>query len=197
MRLRDIIAIAVVSLITFPVLYIGMMFYTGSLRVEYGFKDKDEAPKFKVEEIRHNARRDSLAAQNTKVFQAAEQERAEAAKEKERLADQYKRLEILRNEIEAAQADIAKQREDIIKEREKIENSKAEAAKAAENDPAIKKLAQIYEAMKPAEAAGILETLPDAQVAAILSKMSDNRQKGKILALLNKEKTARINKLIK
>jgi len=195
MRLRDIIAIAVVSLITFPILYIGMLFVTGSLRIEYGFKEKDETPQIKVEEIRHNARRDSLAAQNTKVFQAAEQERAELVKEQERLADQYKRLEMLQSEIEAQQAEIARQREEIIKEREKIEAGKAAAAN--KEDPSVKKLAQIYEAMKPAEAAGILETLPDAQVAAILSKMSDNRQKGKILALLNKEKTARINKLIK
>jgi len=195
MRLRDIIAIAVVSIITFPILYIGMLFVTGSLRVEYGFKEKDETPQIKIEEVRHNARRDSLAAQNSKVFQAAEQERAGLVKEQERLADQYRRLEMLQSEIEAQQAEIARQREEIVKEREKFESGKAAAMN--KEDPSVKKLAQIYEAMKPAEAAGILETLPDAQVAAILSKMSDNRQKGKILALLNKEKTARINRLIK
>jgi len=195
MRMRDIIAIAVVSLITFPILYIGMLFVTGSLRIEYGFKEKDEAPKLKIEEVRHNARRDSLAAQNSKAFQAAEQERAELVKEQERLADQYQRLEMLRNEIEAQQAEIARQRDELDAERRKFESGKAAALNT--EDPSVKKLARIYEAMKPAEAAGILETLPDAQVGAILSKMSDNRQKGKILALLNKEKTARINKLIK
>lgn len=195
MRTGDILAILLVAIITFPILYVGMMLVTGSLRLEYGFKEKDPSMAIKVEEIRHNARRDSLAAQNSKAFQAAEQERAGLVKEQERVADQYKRLEILQGEIEAQQGEIAKQREELAKERAQFESSKAAALKT--DDPSIKKLAQIYEAMKPAEAAGILETLPDAQVGAILSKMSDNRQKGKILALLSTEKTARINKLIK
>jgi flagellar motility protein MotE (MotC chaperone) len=186
--MRDIIAIAAVTLFTFPILYIAMLFATGSLRVEYGFKKEDPEKELKVEQVKHSARRDSLAAQNSKVFEAAQQERADLAKEQERFNEQYARLEILQSEIE-------KQREELVKERLQLENKMAAVPEIEE--ARFKKLAKIYEAMKPVEAAAILETLPDAQVASIISKMGDDRQKGRILSALTTEKAARLNKLIK
>jgi flagellar motility protein MotE (MotC chaperone) len=197
MRKGDIIAIILVALFTFPILYVAMLFFTGSLRVEYGFKEKDDSEQqTKIEEVKHNARRDSLAALNSKTFQAAEQERAGLVKEQERLNEQYARLEML-------QAQIEKDREELVKERQLLENRKASIseAEAAEQrgetaEARYRKLAKIYEAMKPNEAANIMQTLPDAQVAYILSKMSDDRQKGKIMALLSTDKVARISKLI-
>jgi len=189
MRKGDIIAIILVTLVAFPILYVAMLFATGSLRVVYAFKkDEPDVATVKFEEVRHNARRDSLAAANTKVFQAAERERADLLKEQERLSEQYARLEMLQGEIE-------KGREELVKERGQLEKKMAQVP--AIEEARIKKLAKIYEAMKPGEAAAIMETLQDAQVASILGKMNDDRQKGKILASLTKEKAARLNKLIK
>jgi len=188
MRKGDIFLIALVALVTFPILYVVMLFATGSLRLEYGYKKEDPDKLAKVEEVKHNARRDSLAAQNTKIFEAAQSERADLVKEQERLAEQYSRLEMLQGEIE-------KQREELVNERTLLE--KKLAVVPEEEAARFKKLAKIYEAMKPAEAAGIMETLPDAQVASILGRMNDDRQKGKILSLLTKEKAARLNRLIK
>jgi len=188
MRKSDIIAIAAVALATFPVIYVAMLFVTGTLRLEYGFQQQDEEQAVKVEEVRHSARRDSLSAQNTKIFEAVQQERAELAREQERLAEQYSRLEMLQAEIERG-------RRDLVSERTQLESKMAVVPEA--EVARIRKLAKIYEAMKPGEAAAILETLPDAQVAQILSRMGDDRQKGRIMSLLTKEKAGRINRLIK
>jgi flagellar motility protein MotE (MotC chaperone) len=188
MRKGDIIAIALVTLLAFPILYIAMLFATGTMRVEYGIKKEDLEAATKVQEVRHSARRDSLLAQNTKTFHAAQQERADLMKEQERLTEQYTRLEMLQSEIE-------RQRQELVKERESLEKKMAEVP--AIEDARYKKLARIYEAMKPVEAAAIMETLTDAQVAAIMSKMNDDRQKGRILSALSKEKAARLNRLIK
>jgi len=189
MRFKEILLIIIVALVAFPILYVAMLFATGALRVEYGFKDeKPDAKVIKVEEIRHTARRDSMALANSKIFEALQKERADLKKEQERLAEQYARLEML-------QAEIEKGRESLVSERGQLE--KKMAATPALEDARFKKLAKIYEAMKPGEAAAILETIQDSQVAAILGKMTDDRQKGKILSLLTKEKAVRVNKLIK
>jgi flagellar motility protein MotE (MotC chaperone) len=189
MRLKDIILIVVVALVAFPILYVAMLFATGTLSVVYKFKEKDTStPIVKVDEIRNTARRDSLFANSSKIFEALQQERADLKKEQERIAEQYARLELLKGEIE-------KGREELLGERGQLEKKLAEMP--AVEDARYKKLAKIYQAMKPGEAAAILETIQDAQVAAILGKMNDDRQKGKILTLLTKEKAVRINKLIK
>jgi flagellar motility protein MotE (MotC chaperone) len=194
----SIFAIVLVTVLTFPIIYAAMLIASGYMRIETGFKE-DENPELtmKIEEVRHTARRDSLAAQNTKTFEAIVQERAELQKDQERLAEQQSRLEML-------QADIEAQKEALLKERELLENKKAAKleAEAAEQrgesvEARYRKLAKIYEAMKPNEAANILQSLPDADAAYIISKMNDDRQKSKIMALLDKNKVARINKLIK
>jgi flagellar motility protein MotE (MotC chaperone) len=189
MRKGEIIAIVLATLLIFPILYIAMLFATGSLRLVYAFKEqKQDAATVRVEEVRHSAKRDSMLVAGSKVFQAAQQELAGLKKEQERLAEQQSRLEIL-------QAEIEKGREELVKERGQLEKKMAETP--AVEDARYKKLAKIYQAMKPGEAAAILETVQDSQVAAILGKMADDRQKGKILASLTKEKAVRINKLIK
>ncbi|GBU23128.1 hypothetical protein R80B4_03044 [Fibrobacteres bacterium R8-0-B4] len=189
MRFKDIMLIIIVALLAFPLLYIVMLFATGSLRLVYSFKDdKPDAKVVKVEEIRHTARRDSMAAANSKIFEALQKERADLKKDQERLAEQYARLEML-------QAEIEKGRESLVSERGQLEKKMADMP--AVEDARYKKLAKIYQAMKPGEAAAILETIQDSQVAAILSRINDNKQKGKILSLLTKEKAVRVNKLIK
>ncbi|MDR3012473.1 MAG: hypothetical protein LBU70_04605 [Chitinispirillales bacterium] len=188
MRKGDIILIALVTLLAFPILYVAMLFVTGSMRIEYGFSREDIERQGRVEQVRHSARRDSLSAQNTRTFQAMEQERAELMREQERLVEQQIRLEMLQSEIE-------NQRLEFVRERERLEGRLAAAPEA--EDARLKRLARIYEAMRPAEAAAILETLPDAQAAAIMSRMGDDRQKGRILSGLSLDKAGRLNALMR
>jgi flagellar motility protein MotE (MotC chaperone) len=187
MRKNDFIAIILVTLLTFPILYVGMLFYTGSLRLEYGFPQEDAAD-LKVEEIRHTRRRDSLSAENSKVFQAMLQERADIQRERERLLEIQERLEMFQNSIDGSRAELVNERKQL--ESKLAVNPDAERAR-------YKQLARLYGAMKPAEAAGILETLPDAQVTSILTSINDDRQRARIVSLLTKEKAARISRLIK
>ena len=188
MRKNDFIAIILVTLFTFPVLYVAMLFYTGALRLEYGFDQKTPEEELKVEEVRHTRRRDSLAAENSKIFQALQQERAEIIRERERLLETQERLEILQNNIEG-------HRNELMNERRQLE-SKLQTNPEAEANR-YRQLARLYGAMKPGEAAGILETLPDAQVTSILTNINDDRQRARIVASLSKEKAARISKLMR
>jgi flagellar motility protein MotE (MotC chaperone) len=60
----------------------------------------------------------------------------------------------------------------------------------------IKELSKIYGAMRPVEAAQIIETLQDELAVKVLTNIGDERQKGKILSALSREKATRISKLI-
>ena len=188
MRKNDFIAIILVTLLTFPLLYVGMLVYTGSLRIEYGLPTVDPSTDFKVEEVRHTKRRDSLSAENSKVFMALQQERADIERERERLLEIQGRLEMLQNSIEGSKSELVSERKQL--ETKLATNPDAEAAR-------YKQLARIYGAMKPAEAASILETLTDAQATSILTSINDDRQRARIISLLTKEKAARITRLIK
>ncbi|MFP4163346.1 MAG: MotE family protein [Chitinispirillaceae bacterium] len=186
LRLKDIIAIAVVACVSFPLLYVIMLFITGTLRIEYGMEDPFQKKK-EVELVEQSARRDSLASRNSRTFLALKQERRELKKERERLNDLQKRLQMVQDEIK-------QQREQLGEEREEMEKQLESSSEAEVNR--YKQLAKVYGAMKAAEAASILETLPDSQVARIITTIMDDRQKAKILSQLSKEKANRISKLI-
>ncbi len=187
LRKKDFIAIAVVTLLYLPVLYLVMLFVTGAARIEFGFKDapKEEKPKF--EEMKHSARRDSLAIQNSRTFQALQQERHELARERERLLELQTRLDMIQKEIEQKKLELGNERSKL---ETLLENSSEEEAAR------FKKLAKMYGAMKPAEAASILETLPESQAAKIISLLTDDRQKAKIMSQLSTEKATRISQLL-
>ncbi|MCL2689755.1 MAG: hypothetical protein FWE57_07905 [Chitinispirillia bacterium] len=188
MRKNDFVAIILVTIFTFPLLYVGMLFYTGSLRIEYGFPEAGAAEDLKVEEVRHTKRRDSLSAENSKLFLALQQERADIERERERLLEIQNRLEMLQDNIESSKTELVNERKQL--ETKLAVNPDAERAR-------YKQLARLYGAMKPAEAAGILETLPDAQVTSILTSINDDRQRARIVSSLTKEKAARITRLMR
>jgi len=187
MRKNDFIAIILVTLFTFPLLYVGMLFYTGTLRLEYGLPQVSDED-LKVEEVRHTRRRDSLSAENSKLFLALQQERADIERERERLLEIQGRLEMLQNSIEGSKANLVSERRQL--ESKLAVNPDAERAR-------YRQLARLYGAMKPAEAAGILETLPDAQVTSILVNIPDDRQRARIVSSLTTEKAARITRLMR
>lgn len=187
LRLKDYIAIAVVTVVTFPLLYIVMLFITGSARVEFGPLKEDETKKEKVQLMKQSARKDSLAAINSKTFQALQQERSVLEKERQRLREQQERIDLLQSELEAQQKKLAE-------EREKMESlvSKSDSLSGKK----IKDLAKMYGAMRPSEAASILSTLEERLAARIIRSINDDRQKAKILSSFSRDKAARISKII-
>jgi flagellar motility protein MotE (MotC chaperone) len=188
LKLKDMIIIAVVMLTSFPVMYTILLFATGTAKVvfETGQEKQNETVKMS-EQMTTSARKDSIAAANSKVFQALQKERLEFTEERERLNDQRTRLEMMQEEIQS-------QINDLLQERKKLEQlvSRSDSLDMKR----MRDLAKVYGAMKPAEAAEILSTLSDSNVAKVLKMINDDRQKAKILAFMSREKAASISKLI-
>lgn len=188
LKLKDMIIIAVVMLTSFPVMYTILLFATGTAKVvfETGQEKQIETLK-KSERMNTSARKDSIAAANSKVFQALQKERVEVTEEKERLNDQRARLEMMQEEIQS-------QRDALLRERKKLEQLVSQSDSL--DMKRMRDLAKVYGAMKPAEAAEILSTLSDSNVAKVLKMINDDRQKAKILAFMSRERAASISKHI-
>ena len=185
LRFKDIIAIALVMFISFPILYVAILFFTGTARIEFGPSGEIQNRQKQIQTVRQSARRDSLAALNSKAFQAAQQERLELQKERERIQEQNARLDILQREIEEQRNSLQQKRNEL----DELVNKSSEL-----NQDRIRELARLYGAMKPAEAAAIIETLDDQLALNIITSINDDRQKGRILAFLSKEKASRLSR---
>ncbi len=187
LQVKDYIAIGFVTVATFPVLYVVMLFATGSARVEFGPSGEDREKQQKVSMVRQSARKDSLIAVNSRTYQALQQERVELEKERLRLREQQDRIDLLQSEVET-------ERKKISEERIKME--KLVARDDSLSGKKVKELAKMYGAMRPAEAASILGTMDEALAAKILGNIGDDRQKGKILGAFSTDKAARISKIL-
>ena len=186
LSLKDIIAIAVVALLSFPLMYFTMLFATGRARVEFGQKQVEDSQETKrLETIRRNARKDSLAAAQSQSFMANEAARDSLRKEKEGLEKQQVHIEMLRRELETAKQELAR-------ERERLEGLVAKSATL--DKKRIGQLAKVYGAMRAGEAAQVLETLDDDLVIKILTSINDDRQKAKIMSALSTAKAARMSR---
>lgn len=111
------------------------------------------------------------------------------------LADTTEKIEP--DSVEKVLAELDKEREEKKKQQEnikeleqKIENLKKEDEK--KNDVNISKLAKVYNAMKPADAAQIMKNLNDELVIEILRRVKQ-RQAAKILSQLPPARAARIS----
>lgn len=187
LKLKDIIAIALVTVTSFPVLYIVLMFVTGSARIDFGPQKADEGKKEKIALIKQSAKKDSLFVTQSRAYQAMQLERVELEKERERLREQQGRIDLLQSEIEA-------ERKKMIEERKKMETLVEQSDSLSRKK--IKEVAKVYAAMRPSEAATILGTMDEKMVATIIRSINDDRQKAKILGLFSPDKAARVSKII-
>lgn len=184
--LKDIIKIGVIAILSFPLLYVIMLFAVGSLRIVFVKPHQDS--KQPIEEVRllkQTAFRDSLAETHMVSYHALQRENEEVKQENERLKSQQERIAIIQQELE-------RERNELAQERERLEKlvSMSEELK----DKKIKQISRVYGAMRPAEAAHILETIDDDLVVKILTGISDDRQRGKIMSALPTEKAKRITR---
>jgi flagellar motility protein MotE (MotC chaperone) len=188
LKLKDIIIISVVMLTSFPVMYTILLFATGTAKIVFETgPEKLIGKEKKSEAMNTSARKDSITAANSKAFQALQKERGEINEQKERLNEQRTRLEMMQQEMQT-------QRDELLQERKKLEQLVSQSDSL--DTKRMRDLAKVYGAMKPAEAAQILSTLSDNNVAKVLKMINDDRQKAKILAFMPREKAASISKLI-
>jgi len=183
MKLKEIVAIGLVMMLSMPLVYIMMLFFTDNARIEFGPPSKTEKQKTDFKVLKISPERDSMLVRQSKAFYASEKERQEVEKERERLEEERRRLEIIRGELKD-------EREKLASERQRLEKLVEESDEL--DKKRIKQLARVYGAMRANEAATILETLDDDLVIKIINALGDDRQKGKIVSALSEQKARRI-----
>jgi len=186
MKTKDIIIVgAVIVMLSFPLMFIIMLIGTGNVKLVFKGDLSRWIENETMANIQRNSQlRDSLMVVNSYSFEANASEREKLMADSERLAREQERINLLINELQ--------------QEREKLENERTRFEKAVSNtkeDNAKRAvdLAKLYQAMKPKEAAQILETLNDNLCVDIFKSMNDDRQKAKILAAMEIEKATRLS----
>jgi flagellar motility protein MotE (MotC chaperone) len=184
---KDLTAIAVVTLLSFPVMVLIVLFSTGNARFEFGRKSVEVQRNDDLRLINLNQRRDSLLALHSESYRAMLKQRDEVDEKERLLKERENRVAMLEQELE-------QQKIGLETERKLLEKAVAGSDSASEKK--IRQLARVYGAMRPSEAAQILETLNDELTIKVIRGIGDERQKGKIMAALSKQKAARISKIM-
>jgi flagellar motility protein MotE (MotC chaperone) len=187
LTLKELIIIVAVLTFSFPVVYVLMMLVTGSARIEFNQPAKPKKDDKELKFMKLSAKKDSLAAVQSQTFFAIEKQKADLDDEKKRMTEQQDHVLMVEQELE-------KTRSDLTEERKKLEKLVGQSDEL--DKKRIKQLAKVYSAMRPEEAARILETLDDDLLINILGAMGDDRQKAKILSVLSPDKASRVSKKI-
>jgi flagellar motility protein MotE (MotC chaperone) len=183
--IKKILLVGGIGIVTFPIIYITMMIMDGQLRIEKGSK-KPEL-KEEVEVMKYSPVQDSLSVVNSKTYESLLLQEKRLESEKRRLSKQEERIQLLDKELAEKAQIIEKSRKDIelvVKNNESLEEKR------------IRALAKIYAAMRPDEAAPILETLPDKLIVTIFKGITEDRQKAKILEKMDRKRAGQISKLM-
>ncbi len=185
MKMSHIIILAIVALVTFPVMYVSMLIMKGNLKVVYNVPENSAAREQAVFGLlKQKQQKDSLVMSQSSTFRALQQQQAELQEERKHLAQEEQRIALLKDEMDKSGQELALKKKEI--------EVTVDTNKALE-DKKIKQLAKVYGTMRAAEAAQILETLDDKLLTKILMNISDDRQKAKILGALSKEKAAAVS----
>ncbi|MDR0303863.1 MAG: hypothetical protein LBH98_03710 [Chitinispirillales bacterium] len=186
MKTKDIMIVgAVVVLLSFPLMFIIMLLATGNVKLVFKGDLSRWVESETVAKIQKNTElRDSLIVANSYSFEANASEREKLMADSEKLVREQERLNFLIIELQ-------QEREKLEKERVRFE--KAVSDTKEDNAKKAVDLAKLYQAMKPKEAAQILETLSDNLCVDIFKSMNDDRQKAKILAAMEIEKATRLS----
>jgi flagellar motility protein MotE (MotC chaperone) len=185
--IKNIVIVAVVAIVTFPVMYMIVLFATGYARIEFGFDEMRDTQQQNVKMMERSEEMDSLIARQSKTFEAMVQERARLRKERTR-------LEQMRTHIQELTDELARQKEQLQQKRQAIEKTVEKSDKLSQDK--IKELASIYGTMDAEEAAAILQTIDNDLVIKILKAIRDERQKAEIVAALPRNKASAISKKI-
>jgi flagellar motility protein MotE (MotC chaperone) len=180
--LKKVLLISAISIVSFPVILISLMFFDGQLRIEKGPKQRVENQEVKT--LKYSPIQDSLSVVHTKTFEALVNQQKQMEEEQRILEKREERLRLVENELGEKSTELDEQKkiiESVIKSSETLE------------DKRVKALAKIYGSMRADEAASILETMPDRLIISILKGIAEDRQKAKILGKMNKEKARKIS----
>ncbi len=196
LKLKDIIALGLLAVVSFPMVLLGVLLWTGNVRMVFGPEADDPNARARLLErpedipgatmvggTPEGKGKGDSSGSTPGSRQDLDQREAEALREIQRLED-------LRTENQAI-------RDAITAERERLESLllKGDSLESRRSEV----LAATFTGMKPDQAAKIMAALDDILVTAILRKVADDKPRAKILAALSKidvQRAAHVTRLL-
>jgi len=193
-KMKDIVALGALAVVSFPVVLLGVLLWTGNVRMVFGPEAQDPLARAKLlerpEEI-PGATRSGVDSTGHPATESGLQARSEELDKRE--AD----LVRLSQRVQMLQQDDERLRDTIRMERQRLEAILGKGDSLQSNRTAI--LAATFAGMKADAAAKILAALDDVITTAILRKIPDDKPRAKVLAALGKidvQRAARISRLL-
>lgn len=193
LKLKDIIALGLLAVVSFPMVLLGVLLWTGNVRMVFGPEANDPGARARLLErpedipgatqVEQQHGTDQPGPSTATTSGDLDQQEAEVLRE-------TRRLEELRAENQAI-------RDAIVAERERLERLLTQGDSLENRRTEV--LAATFTSMKADQAAKILAALDDVLVTAILRKVSDDKPRGKLLAALGKidiQRAARVTRLL-
>jgi hypothetical protein len=195
LKLKDIIALGLLAVVTFPIVLLGVLLWTGNVRMVFGPETQDPNARAKLlvrpEDIPGATVTGSTSSSTITVKGAStpessgnlDQREAEVLRETKRLEDLRLDDGYMRDTIRAERVRLEK----LLSARDSLESKRTEV------------LAATFVGMKPDQAAKILVALDDILVTAVIRRVSDDKSRAKILAALGKldvQRAARVTRLL-
>lgn len=188
-KIKDLVTVGLLSTLLFPVVLILVLLLTGVVHLDLGM-DKSTAKDMTQYLEKYSPLQDEADSKQSKLFQANQKKVLEIDEKEKQITAEIERLESLKIENTNLKNEIEAQRDRI----EALVGENRELS-----DKRIDALAQVYGSMKPIEAAPILLSLTEDQIAKIITKIPENRSKAKIMAALgamDRDRTAIITKIL-
>lgn len=194
LKLKDIVALGLLAVVTFPIVLLGVLLWTGNVRMVFGPEAQDPNARAKLLERPEDIPGATVTHSNSTVIVKGtagtggpagdlDQREAEVLRETKRLEDLRIDNGCIRDTIRAERERLEK----LLLARDSLEGKRTEV------------LAATFVGMKPDQAAKILVALDDVLVTAVVRRVSDDKSRAKILASLGKldvQRAARVTRLL-
>lgn len=180
MRIKDIIALGLLALVSFPVVLLGVLMWTGNVRLAFGPNEPPSAARERLQ-----VRPEDLAEVAAPVATTARSSGDGALMLREAELDS-REAQIQRDlaRVEELRLEDARLRDTIVAERKRIDVLLA--GKDSLEQSRLSVLARTFTGMKPDQAAKILAGLDDILVTGILRAVNDDKPRAKLLAAMGK-----------
>lgn len=188
LKAKDIVALGVLAVASFPIVLLGVLLWTGNVRMVFGPESQDPNARSKLLERPEDIPGATKPAEEGE--HAAIPGSAKGSEELDR-----REAELMREEtrIAAMREEAAQIRDTIRTERMRLEAILGKGDSLQAERTAV--LAATFSSMKPDAAAKILVALDDLLVTAILRKVSDDKPRAKLLAAVGKLDTQRAGRI--
>lgn len=182
MRIKDVIALGLLALVSFPVVLLGVLMWTGNVRLAFGPEDPSQSAARERLQVRPEDLAD-LPDVPTAHSNAARDDGSLMLREAE-LDSREAQVQRDLARVEELRAEDAHLRDTIVAERRRIDVLLAGKDSLEQSRLII--LANTFTGMKPDQAARILSGLDDILVTGILRAVRDDKPRAKLLAAFGK-----------